>query len=890
MQVHETETEVAGRMMRLETGRLAQQAHGAVLVTYGDSVVLATVVGAYDVREGTDFLPLTVDYEERMYAAGKIPGGFIKREGRPTDTATLTARMTDRPLRPLFPKGYFSEIQVQLTVMSVDMNTDPSVLSIIGSSAALCLSDIPFKGPVGAAQVGYVNGEFILNPTYEQRAESRLDMMIAGNRDAVLMVEAGAHELTEEQMLAAVQFGHQGLQSSIDIQEQLIAQAAVPKRPFTAPVPDTSDVDKMKAILGDRLTGTRGTDKVAREAATDQLKAEAVAAFAADAPEAERAALTARAQKAFSGILKAAVRNAILNEGLRPDGRGPKDIRDITVEVGVLPRTHGSGLFTRGQTQVLTVCTLGTSADEQMLDGLGNVNKKRYIHHYNFPAFSTGETRRARGPSRRDIGHGHLAERSLLPVLPSNDEFPYVLRLVSEVLASNGSSSMASVCGSSLALMDAGVPIKAAVAGIAMGLVTDPDGRRTVLTDIQGMEDNLGDMDFKVAGTAAGVTGLQMDIKITGLSYEIMGEAFAQAREARLAILEKMNAVISEGRAEMSLYAPRILKIQINPEKIGALIGPGGKMIRSITEATGCKIDVEDDGSVFVASTDGDSARRAVQMIEGLTKEPEIGTIYLGKVVSLQPYGAFVQIMPGKDGLVRISELADYFVERVEDVVSPGDEINVMVIGVDRMGKISLSRKAVLTGVIPTAEDQERARNEGRSGGGGAGGAGGFNRDRPPRDDRGPRDDRPPPRDDRPPPRDDRPAARDEAPGRSPARYAEEERAPRDPNRLPNYGDRSGGRSGSGYDRGPSRSGGGGGGGYDRGPSRPPSSGGGYDRGPSRPPSSGYGPDRGNDRPPSSDRGPSRPPGSGPDRTPPSTDGEPGNERGPNDRDHSPRW
>ncbi|MGI8586964.1 MAG: polyribonucleotide nucleotidyltransferase [Chloroflexia bacterium] len=846
MQVHRTETTVAGRKMTLETGRLAEQAQGAVLVTYGENVVLATVVGAYDVREGTDFLPLTVDYEEKMYAAGKIPGGFIKRESRPSEAAVLTSRLTDRPLRPLFPKGYYYEIQVMVTVLSVDMETDPNVLSIIGSSAALCISDIPFKGPVGAARVGHVNGEFVLNPTYEQLAQSRLDMMIAGNRDAVLMVEAGASELTEDQMLEAVKFGHAGLQSSIEIQEELIREAAVPKRPFEVPVPDTSDMDKLKAILGDRLRiAANNPDKVARESGTEEVRKEAVAAFAADAPEAEKAGAEAKAQKAFASILKAEVRNAILDKGIRPDGRGPTDIRQISVEVGVLPRTHGTGLFTRGQTQVLTICTLGTGDDEQKLDGLGVETKKRYIHHYNFPPFSTGETRRARGPSRRDIGHGHLAERSLVPVLPSDDDFPYVIRLVSETLASNGSSSMASVCGSTLAMLDAGVPLKASVAGIAMGLVTDPDGRHTVLTDIQGIEDNLGDMDFKVAGTAEGVTGLQMDIKTTGLSYEIMSEAFAQARDARIAILDKMNAVISKPRAEMSVYAPRIIKLQINPEKIGALIGPGGKMIRSITETTGCKIDVEDDGSVFVASTDGASARRAIQMIEGLTKEPEIGTIYLGKVVSIQPYGAFVQIMPGKDGLVRISELADYFVERVEDVVSIGDEINVMVIGVDRMGKISLSRRAVLTGQIPTPEEQERSRNEGR-----AGGAGGGGRDRAPRDGGGTEDDRP----------------------------------PRDPNRAPNYSDRAPARSsGSGYgDRGPARSGGGGYG--DRGPSRS-SGGGGYgdrDRGPSRGGGGGFG-DRGPSRSSGGDRGPSR-----------------GNERGPNDssssdpgtndRDRGPRW
>jgi polyribonucleotide nucleotidyltransferase len=848
MTVHHFETEVAHTTMSLETGKLAEQASGAVVVRYGDSIVLATVIGAKEVREGTDFLPLTVDYEERMYAAGKIPGGFIKREGRPTEAATLTSRLTDRSLRPLFPKGYYYETQVQVTVLSTDQVNDPDILSIIGASAALSISDIPFAGPVGAARVGHINGAFVLNPTLQDLERSRLDLKIAGTREAVMMVEADANELTEEELLEAVKFGHAGLQATLDLQEQLIAAAARPKREYTLAKADTTWVDRVREWLGSRLQETAyNRDKTVREAQTDEIRAAAVAALTEGVAEEERAKVESEVRKAFDAVLKEVVRNAILDEGIRPDGRSPDDIRQLSVEVGVLPRVHGSGLFTRGQTQVLTVCTLGTGQDEQMLDGLGIEERKRYIHHYNFPPYSTGEVKRLRGPSRRDIGHGALAERSLMAVLPSQDEFPYVLRLVSETLSSNGSSSMASVCGSSLALMDAGVPIKKAVAGIAMGLVTAPDGRRQVLTDIQGIEDNLGDMDFKVAGTAEGVTGLQMDIKTTGITYEIMQEGFGRARQARLHILEAMNAVLDRPRPDISPYAPRILKITINPEKIGALIGPGGKTIRGITDATGTKIDIEDDGTVLVASADGASAKRAIQMIEALTKEVEVGQIYLGKVVSIQPYGAFVQLLPGKDGLVRVSELADYPVNNVEDVVSIGDEINVMVVGVDRMGKISLSRKAVLTGQMPTPEELEAARGPSRGGFGDRGG----DRDRDRGGDRGGRGgygDR------------DRGGDRggDRGPGRSPSSYGDRDRdrgGDRGPGRSPSsYGDRD-------RDRGPSR-GPGGYGDRDRGPSRGPSGYADRDRGPR--------PDRGNERP---DRGN--------ERTPYDRDRDRGGDRGP---------
>lgn len=795
---------IGGRELTLATGKLAEQAAGAVTVRYGDTIVLAAVVAAKEAREGADFLPLTVDYEEKMYAAGKIPGGFIKREGRPTETATLTSRMTDRPLRPLLPKQWRAEIQMTITTLSSDQENEPDTLSIIGASAAMSLSDVPFTGPVGAAKVGYINGEFILNPTAQQLQTSELDLIVAGTADAVIMVEAGAKELSEDIMLEAIRFGfEQGIKPTVELQQRMIDELQPKKREFNPPPADTSLQDRVSAFLGTRLRDEAySSNKMAREAATDALKLEVANHFveAQELHEGDSALITAaQVNKVFETLLKEEVRRAILERGERPDGRGPADIRPISCEVGILPRTHGSGLFTRGQTQVLSIATLGTGDDEQMLDGLGIENKKRYIHHYNFPSFSTGETRRGRGPSRRDIGHGALAERSLIPVLPPDDKFPYVIRVVSEVLSSNGSSSMGSVCGSTLSLLDAGVPLKAPVAGIAMGLVESKDGsQHKVLTDIQGVEDALGDMDFKVAGTRDGVTGMQLDLKTAGLAFEIMREAFSQARDARMYILDKMEEVISTPREEMSLYAPRILRLKINPEKIGALIGPGGKNIRGITEKTGTKIDIEDDGTVLVASTDGESAKQAIRMIEGLTKEAEVGEIYLGKVVRILPYGAFVEIIPGKDGLVHISELADYRVEQVEDVVNLGDEINVMVIDVDRMGKVSLSRKAVLTGEMPPPRaERERGgfggdRGGDRGGFRGGGGGGGFDRDRggPPRGggggfdrDRGPR--------------------------------------PSGPGGPP----RSGGGGGFDRDRGPRP---GGGGGYDRGPRE----GSGFDRTP----------------------------------------------------------
>ncbi len=736
-QIHSVSMEIAGRTLTLEAGRFAEQANGAVVVRYGDTMLLATAVASKEPRADADFFPLTVDYEEKMYAAGKIPGSFFKREGKPTDGAILTARLTDRPLRPLFPEGYRNEVQIIVTTFSIDMVNDPAPLAIIGASAALAISDIPFLGPVGAVQVGYIDGKVQINPEMPDMPNSDLDLVVAGTKDAVLMVEAGAKELPEDLMLEAIIQGHQVCKQICDLQNELVRLAGRPKREFVPPPVDTSLEESIQQWLGNRLyEAITDPNKMVRDAQTEALKQEVIAHFTADEPEEELEARIAAVSTAFENLLYEEVRRMILERGERVDGRGPKDIRPISIEVGLIPRVHGSGLFTRGQTQVLTLATLGSPAEEQRLDDLGIETTKRYIHHYNFPPFSTGEVRRLGSPRRRDIGHGALAERSLLAVLPSKEEFPYTMRLVSETLSSNGSSSMASVCGSSLALMDAGVPIKAPVAGVAMGLITGKDGRWRVLTDIQGIEDHLGDMDFKVAGTAKGVTGLQLDIKTTGITYEIMREAFAQAREGRLYILDKMNAVISEPRKELSPYAPRIITLQINPDKIGALIGPGGKTVRGITEATGAQIDIEEDGRVYISTPDAAAAQQAVAMVEALTREIKVGDIFLGKVVRIMPFGAFVNLAPGKDGMVHVSELDVGRVENVEDVIKMGDEINVMVIGIEPgTGKVSLSRRALLTG--ETAEDR---RNAGagrglRDGGGRSGG------------DRGPRgDDRQRPR------------------------------------------------------------------------------------------------------------------------------------------------
>ncbi len=690
---------IGDHTITIETGKLAGQAGGAVTLRCGDTVILATATASKEPREGVDFFPLTVDYEERLYAAGKIPGGFFKREGRPSEAAILLCRLTDRPLRPLFPRGLRNDVQVIITALSADQENYLDILSIIGASSALTISDIPFMGPVGAVRVGYIDDQLVFNPTASEMEHSSLDLRLAGTTDAILMVEAEANEISEELMLQALHLGHEAMQDIIQLQLEMQEEIGKPKREFV--LHELSD--EMRRAVAKRLNGRFAqvlseVEKEKRDEALHALRDELIEALG---EEFERNEIS----EALNDILRAEVRQAILNDGLRPDRRGLKDIRPIHCEVGLLPRAHGSGLFTRGETQVLTIATLGTVSDEQILDGLGLEESKRYMHHYNFPPYSTGETRFLRAPRRREIGHGALAERALLPVIPPEEEFPYTIRLVSEVLSSNGSTSMASVCGSTLALMDTGVPIKAPVAGIAMGLMVEDD-RYAILTDIQGLEDHLGDMDLKVAGTKEGINALQMDIKVKGLSYEVLEQALEQAREARLFILDRMQEVISEPRPDLSPYAPRITILKIDPEKIGAVIGPGGKTIRSIIEQTGVKIDVEDDGSIYIASTDSEGSRKAVQIIEGLTEEAEIGKIYLGKVVRTTDFGAFVEILPGQDGLVHISQLADYRAPSVGDVVHVGDEIMVMVIDIDDEGKIRLSRRAVLEGW--TAEEARR--------------------------------------------------------------------------------------------------------------------------------------------------------------------------------------
>jgi DNA polymerase III epsilon subunit family exonuclease len=848
------EIEFGGRTLTLETGKLAGLAGGAVTVRYGDTLVLGTA-NRSEPRPGLDFFPLTVDFEERMYAAGKIPGGFIKREGRASEQAILAARLTDRPIRPLFPEGYKDDVQIVVTVMSTDQENDPDVLGTIAASAALSISEIPFQGPVGAVRIGRINGEFVVNPTISQLEESELDLVVSGTRDAIMMVEAGVKILPEDVMADAILFAQKALQPLVDVQEKLRELVGKPKRiPYLDPQVDsvlkfaelakaggefvvvdveTTGTDPKMAdlvevaavrvkggkvvdtfstlvnpgrpIVGNQMHGIKdadvkgkpspaeaarkvldfvgdapfvghsvgfdisfieealgdgtriaqgkyldtfviaregypdlenyklgtlaayfgielsqshralpdaeatanlliwfGNDLPARLEALSNGIAEGIRATRRDKDESakliEAARRTARVSKGLFGLVqKKTVRKVVLAEGIRMDGRAIDEIRPISVEVGLLPRAHGSGLFTRGQTQALTVATLGPSSDVQRIDTISPETEKRYLHHYNFPPYSTGENKPMRGPSRRDIGHGNLAGRALLPVLPSHDEFPYVIRLVSEVVAGNGSTSMASTCGSTLALMDAGVPIKAPVAGAAMGLVLDEaTGNFIVLTDILGKEDSIGDMDFKVTGTTQGITALQMDIKVKGIDERVIREGLKQALAARLFILDKMTAVLPAAREEMSDFAPRIITIKINPEKIREIIGKGGSMIRKIQEETGTEINVEDDGSVEIAAVSGENSRKAIQWIESLTREVEVGALYLGKVTRLMTFGAFVEILPGKEGLVRIGELADYHVPSVEDVVSVGDEVMVVVTEIDRQGRVNLSRKAAM--------------------------------------------------------------------------------------------------------------------------------------------------------------------------------------------------
>ena len=681
---------VGDRLLTIETGKLAKQADSAVTVRYGDTLVLVTACIGDEPREGADFLHLTVDYEERHYAVGKIPGSFIRREGRPGEQATLAARLTDRSLRPLFPKGLCNEIQVVVTVLSSDQENDPEVLAVIGASAALAISAIPFNGPIAAVRIGCINGSLVLNPTLPQMNDSLLDLVVVSTKEAIVMLEAGAKEVSEELILEAIKLGHEANQEIIKLQEGLQRVCGRPKIEIGTAKVNAELLAAIPSDLGGKLAEALSqTDRAEREKAIAAVEQEAVEKL-------EEAFSEADIIEAVEDQLRKVARTNILDKKLHLDGRQTKEIRPLSSEVSLLPRTHGSGLFARGQTQVLTITTLGSLRQAQLIDDLGLEETKRFMHHYNFPPYSTREVKRLGSRSRREIGHGALAERALTPVIPSGEDFSYTIRLVSEVLSSNGSTSMASVCSSSLSLMDAGVPIKAPVVGIAMGLVTGEDNSHVVLTDIEGMEDHYGDMDFKVAGTVEGITAIQLDIKLQGISYEIVAEAIKQAREAHLEILDNLKQAIGSNRPELSPYAPRIYKITIDPSKIGAVIGPGGKTIRSITDEAKVTMDVENDGTVTIGSPSEEAAQKAIGLIENLTREVEVGGTYTGKVTRLMNFGVFVEVLPGKEGLVHISELADYHVSKVEDVVKVGDEIMVKVTEIDRMGRINLSHRALL--------------------------------------------------------------------------------------------------------------------------------------------------------------------------------------------------
>ncbi|THF81218.1 polyribonucleotide nucleotidyltransferase [Cohnella fermenti] len=684
---------LGGRPFSLETGRLAKQANGAVVVRYGDTVILSTVTASPGPKD-LDFFPLTVNYEERLYSVGKIPGGFIKREGRPSEKAILASRLTDRPIRPLFPEGFRNDVQIVNLVMSVDQDCSPEIAAMIGTSAALSISNVPFNGPVGGVVVGRIDGQFIINPTVAQEEKSDMYVVVAGTRDAIMMVEAEANEVPEMDILEAIMFGHEEIKRIVDTIDRLTAVAGSPKMDVVLHEVDASVAADVNAFAQQRLVeAVRIEEKHARQEAIDAINDETVAHFTgvyADAPE-----KLADVKEVLYDIVKNEVRRLITHDKVRPDGRKPSEIRPISGDVSLLPRTHGSGLFTRGQTQALSICTLGPLGDVQILDGIGTEETKRFMHHYNFPPFSVGEARPLRPPGRREIGHGALGERALLKVIPSESEFPYTIRLVSEVLESNGSTSQASICASTLAMMDAGVPIKAPVAGVAMGLIKDGD-HFTILTDIQGMEDHLGDMDFKVAGTAKGVTAIQMDIKIDGIDRSILTQSLEQAKEGRMFILGKMMEVIQQPRTELSKYAPKIVTMRINPDKIRDVIGSGGKVINKIIEETGVKIDIEQDGMVYIASSDAAANEKARSIIEGIVREVIVGEIYLGTVKRIEKFGAFVEILPGKDGLVHISQLAVERVAKVEDVVNIGDKIQVKVTEIDQMGRVNLSRKVLL--------------------------------------------------------------------------------------------------------------------------------------------------------------------------------------------------
>jgi polyribonucleotide nucleotidyltransferase len=690
--VQRVEVQVGDRPMSFETGQLARQANGAIAARSGDTLVLVTATVSAEPREGIDFFPLTCDFEAKMYAAGKIPGGFFKREGRPGEEAIQSARLMDRPIRPLFPQGFRNDVQVIATVLSTDHENDPAVLAINGASAALCVSEVPFEGPIGAVRVGLIGGQFVVNPSWQQLAtQSTMDLVVAATDEAIVMIESGANEVQERQLIDALELAHREIHRIIAVQRDLMRTAGKPKMSVRLAAVDP----ELERAVRDRATpliaaALAKPEKLAREDALRGMTQDVAPVFNEQYPE-----RTKEIEGIIQTVTKDAVRRMVL-EGRRPDGRGHTDIRPLSIMVGVLPRAHGSGLFQRGQTQVLTIATLGTGEDEQIIDDISLRTTKRFMHHYSFPPFSVGEVRPLRGPGRREIGHGLLAERALEPMIPGEAVFPYTIRLVSEVLESNGSTSMAAVCGATLALMDAGVPIKAPVAGISIGLVTG-SGTAAVLTDIQGLEDAMGDMDFKVAGTRMGVTALQLDIKLTGVSKKILAQALEQARQARLAILDAMARVIAEPRPTLSPYAPRIITIEISPDKIREVIGPGGKVINKITADTGVKIDIEQDGRVLVASVDEEAAKKAIAMIEAIVREVKVGEMYLGRVTRLMNFGAFVEVLPGKEGLVHISELSDSRVNRVEDVVKVGDELLVKVKEIDNLGRINLTRRGVTT-------------------------------------------------------------------------------------------------------------------------------------------------------------------------------------------------
>jgi polyribonucleotide nucleotidyltransferase len=737
---------IGDKEITVETGRLARFAGGAVTVRMGETMTLATATMASEVRTGIDFFPLSVEYEERLYAAGRIPGSFFRREGRPAEAGILICRLVDRPLRPLFPDDLRNDVQIIITALSHDQINDIDVLAVNAASAALIISDVPFTTPVGAVRVGLIGGEFVLNPTIPEMEYSDLDLRIAGTKEAIVMVECGANEVDEATMVKALRLGHESIQEFIALQERMRAEIGKAKADYPKFGTNKEFNQQVRDAVGNRIHNVIDTtvDKAERSTFLDAIEGEVMAQMQAIGD-----VVADELHEVIKDVTSEAVRTRILRDGVRPDGRTPKQIRPIWCEVGdqLSPRAHGAGLFTRGETQVLSIVTLGSKDDAQKLDGLYPVEEKRYMHNYNFPPYSTGEAKVLRGSSRREVGHGALAERALIPVIPDEDVFPYTIRVVSEVLSSNGSTSQASVCGSTLSLMDAGVPIKAPVAGIAMGLITDGQGAYTILSDIQGLEDHIGDMDFKVAGTTKGITALQMDIKIKGLTAEILDKALAQAHEGRLAILDRMLEVLPEPRTTIKPHAPRMLVVQVDPEKLGAVIGPGGKMVRSIQEQTGARIDIEDDGRVFISSADGPSAERARELVESLATPVKVGNIYTGKVVRITDFGAFVELAPKTDGMVHVSQLADHPVQSVADEVSLGQEISVMVTAIDDGGKIRLSRKAVLEGMTL----EEAIESDSRTGGRRSGGDRGPRRDGdrggsrgPRRDggDRGPRRDR----------------------------------------------------------------------------------------------------------------------------------------------------